>query len=133
LGIQSNYTYADSSTPILNPLGGGTLPLQNLSKHSFSIIGYYENDLFSVRTAYTYRSKFLANIDGAALGGARFEDAYGQLDMTANLNLNKNFRLTFEAVNLNKAIVRQFNGTAARLTSSKVSDTRYAIGVSGNF
>jgi len=133
LGIQANYTYADSRTPIVDPLGAGTLPLPNLSRHSFSLVGYYEVKAFSIRAAYTYRSQFLANFDSIELGGARFEDDYGQLDMTGNINLTDNIRLTFEAVNLNKAITRQFNGTAARLTSSRVNDTRYAIGISGNF
>ncbi len=133
LGVQANYTYAESKTPILDPLGGGTLPLPNLSKHSYSIVGYYENALFTTRLAYTYRSRFLFSLDSLALGGARFEDAYGQLDLTATLNINDRFRLTFDATNLNKAITRQYQGTMNRLTASSVNDTRYQLGVSASF
>ena len=132
-GVLANYTYADSETPILNPLGGGTLPLQNLSRDSYNAVGYYENDLFTVRIAYTYRSKFLASVDSLALGGARYEDEYGQLDATASVSLSDKVKLTFDAVNLNKAITRQYNGTWSRLTASSVNDTRYTLGFTANF
>lgn len=133
LGIAANYTYADSETPIPDPLGGGTLPLPNLSRHAYSLVGYYENARFSVRGAYTYRSRFLFVVDSLALGGARFEDEYGQFDLTATLNLTDRLRLTFDAINLNKALTRQYQGTEARLTSTAVNDTRYQLGLSASF
>lgn len=132
-GVLANYTYADSETPIQNPLGGGTLPLQNLSRDSYNVVGYYENDLFTARIAYTYRSKFLASLDSAALGGARYEDEYGQLDATASVSLSQKVKLTFDAVNLNKAVTRQYNGTWSRLAASSVNDTRYSLGFTANF
>jgi iron complex outermembrane receptor protein len=89
--------------------------------------------LFTVRIAYTYRSKFLASLDSAALGGARYEDEYGQLDATASVSLSEKVKLTFDAVNLNKAITRQYNGTWSRLTASSVNDTRYTLGFTANF
>jgi TonB-dependent receptor len=133
LGVVANYTYADSSTPIADPLGGPTLPLSNLSRNSYNAIGYYENNLFTVRVAYTYRSRFLASLDSATLGGARYEDSYGQLDASASVSLTKSVKLTLDAINLNKAIERQYNGTVSRLTSSSVNDTRYELGVAATF
>lgn len=132
-GVVTNYTYADSETPIQDPLGGGTLPLSNLSRDSYNLVGYYENDLFTVRLAYTYRSKFLVALDSAALGGARYEDEYGQLDASASLALSDRFRLTLDATNLNKAITRQYNGTWSRLTAASVNDTRYTLGITASF
>ena len=132
-GVVTNYTYADSETPLRDPLGSGTLPLSNLSRDSYNAIGYYENDLFTVRLAYTYRSKFLAALDSASLGGARYEDEYGQLDASATVTLTHSLKLTLDATNLNKGITRQYNGTWSRLTASSVNDTRYALGVTGSF
>jgi iron complex outermembrane recepter protein len=132
-GVATNYTYADSETPIQNPLGGGTLPLSNLSRDSYNLVGYYENDLFTARLAYTYRSKFLVALDSAALGGARYEDEYGQLDASASFALSDRFRLTLDATNLNKAITRQYNGTWSRLTAAAVNDTRYSLGITASF
>jgi iron complex outermembrane receptor protein len=132
-GVVTNYTYADSETPIQDPLGGGTLPLSNLSRDSYNLVGYYENNLFTVRVAYTYRSKFLAALDSAALGGARYEDKYGQLDASASLAVSDRCRLTFDATNLTKAITRQYNGTWSRLTAASVNDTRYTVGITASF
>ena len=133
LGINVNYTYADSKTPIADPLGGGTLPLVNLSRNTWNLVGYYENSLFTLRAAYTYRSRFLVSVDSLALGGPKYQDAYGQLDMSASLNLGKQVRLTFDATNLTKQFERQYQGTINRLTLSMVNDTRYSFGISAAF
>lgn len=133
LGISVNYTYADSKTPIANPLGGSTLPLVNLSKNTWNLVGYYENDLFTLRAAYTYRSRFLVSVDSLSLGGPKYQDAYGQLDASATVNLTKSFRLTFDATNITKQFERQYQGTINRLTLSMVNDTRYSVGVTAAF
>jgi TonB-dependent receptor len=133
LGININYTYADSKTPIRDPLGNGTLPLVNLSKHTANVVGYYEDKNFTVRLAYSYRSKFLVSVDSLALGGAKYQDSYGQLDASATINLTKAFRLTFDATNLTKQFERQYNGTENRLTLSMVNDTRYSAGITAAF
>jgi TonB-dependent receptor len=130
LGVSVNYTYADSKTPIADPLGGGTLPLVNLSRDTVNVVGYYEDSNFTVRVAYTYRSKFLVSVDSIALGGAKYQDAYGQLDASASVTLIKGVRLTFDATNITKQFERQYNGTSNRLTLSVVNDTRYSAGVS---
>ena len=133
LGVNVNYTYADSKTPIADPLGGGTLPVVNLSKHTVNLVGYYEDKLFTARIAYSYRSRFLVSVDSLALGGAKYQDGYGQLDASATINLSKAFRLTFDATNLTKQFERQYNGTSNRLTLSMVNDTRYSAGITAAF
>lgn len=133
LGFNLNYTYADSETPVANPLGGGTLPVVNLSKHTANAVVYYEDRLFTLRAAYSYRSKFLVSVDSLALGGAKYQDGYGQLDASAQINLRKNLRLTFDATNITKQFERQYQGTVNRLTLSVVNDTRYSAGIIASF
>jgi outer membrane receptor protein involved in Fe transport len=41
LGIQANYTYVDSKTT--SSIVGPTTPLQGLSKHTYNLVGMYEN------------------------------------------------------------------------------------------
>ncbi len=133
LGINANYTYADSRTPIADPLGGGTLPLVNLSRHTANLVGYFENSLFQVRAAYSYRSRFLVSVDSAALGGARYQNGYGQLDLSAVINLDSRFRLTFDATNLTKQFERQYSGVDTRTYLTAVHDTRYFAGIIASF
>jgi TonB-dependent receptor len=133
LGVQTNYTYADSTTPIVDGLTGRTLPLPNLSKNSYSLIGYYDDGRFSARAAYSWRSEALVLVQQAVNGGSRYNNAYGQLDASVAFNLNKNFRLTAEAQNLTKAINRQFDGVDERLDNSALEDRRFYFGVGFTF
>ncbi len=133
LGIQANYTYVDSSTPLVDAITGERLPLPGLSRDSYTLIGYYEDDTFSVRAAYTYRSKYLNSVGGAASGGNTYIAGRGQLDASAQINLTPNLRLTLEGINLTKAIDRQYLGEPDRLTFSAQEDRRIFFGVAASF
>lgn len=133
LGVQTNYTYADSKTPLIDGLTGARLPLPGLSKNSYSLVGYYDDGRFSTRLAYTHRSSYLVQVQQAVNGGSRYNNAYGQLDASASFDINDNFRLTFEAQNLTKSIVRQYDGVTTRLSNSALEDQRFYFGVAANF
>ena len=104
-----------------------------MSRDSYTLIGYYEDDTFSVRAAYTYRSKYLNSVGGAASGGNTYIAGRGQLDASAQINLTPNLRLTFEGINLTKAIDRQYLGEPDRLTFSAQEDRRIFFGVAASF
>ena len=129
LGVQTNYTYADSKTPIVDQLSGRALPLPNLSKNSYSLIGYYDDGVFSARLAYSWRDKALILVQDAVNAGSRYNNAYGQLDASASFNLTKALRLTFEAQNLTKQVNRQYDGVETRLDNSSLEDRRFYFGV----
>lgn len=167
LGIQANYTYIDSSADIpLNPqpesgdtLGGaapldtdrsayGALPIDQLSKNAFNIIGMYEKDNFSARLAYTWRSKYLISWGGngfdpdfndGAGGKARipvYNDDYGQLDASISYTFLDNYTVTAEASNLLKektvGIIDQ-NGAGDHIAYSYAQDARFAVGIRAKF
>lgn len=133
LGVQLNYTYVDSKTPLIDAITGERLPLPGLSRDSYTLIGYYEDDTFSLRAAYTYRSKYLNSVGGAASGGNTYVDGRGQLDASAQINLTPNFRLTVEGINLTKTIDRQYLGEPDRLTFTAREDRRIFFGIAANF
>ena len=89
-GVIANYTYADAKAK-----GGGTI--DGNSKHTYNLTGYFENDRFSTRLAYTYRSKFSSGVDR---GTAMWQDAFGQLDGSITFKLTHNISLTADAQNL---------------------------------
>ncbi|MGK6354509.1 TonB-dependent receptor [Sphingomonas sp. DT-207] len=133
LGIQANYTYVDSRTPLTDAITGERLPLPGLSQDSYTLIGYYEDDTFSVRAAYTYRSEYMNSVGGAASGGNNYVSGRGQLDASAQINLTKNLRLTVEGINLTKEIDSQYLGEPGRLTFSAREDRRIFFGVAASF
>ena len=167
LGIQANYTYIDSSADIpLNsqPTTGdtqagaapldtdrssyGQLPIDQLSKNAFNIVGMYEKDGFSARLAYSWRSKYLISWGGNGfdpdfndgLGGkARipvYNDDYGQLDASISYTFLENYTVTAEASNLLKektvGIIDQ-NGAGDHVAYSYAQDARFAVGLRARF
>lgn len=167
LGIQANYTYIDSNADIpLNtqPTTGdtqagaapldtdrssyGQLPIDQLSKNAFNIIGMYEKDGFSARLAYSWRSKYLISWGGNGfdpdfndgLGGkARipvYNDDYGQLDASVSYTFLDNYTVTAEASNLLKektvGIIDQ-NAAGDHVAYSYAQDARFAVGIRARF
>jgi hypothetical protein len=55
-GVLANYTYTDASSST-------DVPVPSSSKNIANISGYYENERFSARLSYNYRSKFFVDYD----------------------------------------------------------------------
>lgn len=51
-GLQSNLSYADTHVEDGRPMVGA-------SRKSANLVGYFENDVFSVRLAWNYRSEYV--------------------------------------------------------------------------
>jgi TonB-dependent receptor len=110
LGVAMNYTYSDSSTEseYIEELDAtlASLPLENISKHTFNFSGFWEKDGNLVRLAWNSRSDSLAR--RSFEGGALWNDGGGQLDLSANYKVNDMITVTFNAVNLNNKKSRQY-------------------------
>ncbi|TCP33196.1 TonB-dependent receptor [Sphingomonas sp. BK235] len=133
LGIQANYTFVDSETPLIDEATQARLPLPGLSKHSYNLIGFYEDATVSARVAYVYRSRYLLGQGSAAAGGSSYVAARGQLDASGQINLTRNVRLTVEAINLTRALDRQYLQTPLRLLNAAREDRRVFFGVAATF
>ena len=97
-GVSVNYTYAQGSTA-----GGG--PLQGASKNTASASGYYEDDRFSARLSYTYRSSFYAGVSRA---DNFFQSGIGNLALALGYKVNDWATVTLDALNLNDATVKYY-------------------------
>ncbi|MEO9946449.1 TonB-dependent receptor [Paraglaciecola sp.] len=96
-GAVVNYTYADASAP--KSSFTDELPVFTLSsKHTANVVAYWENDNFSARAAYNYRSKYMVRETGWY--GNRMHDDYGTLDASFGWNPNDAFKVTLEIVNI---------------------------------
>ncbi|MFD1950349.1 TonB-dependent receptor [Sphingomonas arantia] len=133
LGVQANYTFVDSKTPLIDEATQAALPLPGLSKNSYNLIGFYEDKTFMLRVAYIWRSSSLTGQGSAAAGGSSYAAARGQLDMSAQVNLTPNVRLTVEGINLTRSVERAYLQTPLRLSSSGREDRRVFFGVAATF
>ncbi len=140
LGINANYTYADSEQPNGNPL-------LDISKNTYNIQLFWEYEGVSTRLAYNYRDSFLdtenekrvENInstggiseDGTVYGN-NYRDDRGQLDFSASWDINENFTLVGSATNLTgePSIYLSELGGAWKYTEA---DRRYSLGIRAKF
>jgi iron complex outermembrane receptor protein len=96
-GTVFNYTYADAEAEASNYVDGNSY-FSDSSEHTVNAVGYYENDDFSARVAYTWRSEYMIRETG--FYGARQHQDFGTLDLSASYNVTDNITLTADVTNL---------------------------------
>lgn len=109
-GVLANYTHVNSEVEYVDALGNPdfTGPLVGLSEESYNATVYYEDDRFMARLSAAYRSDFPTTLPGRN-GNATEETASTfNLDASARWDINDNFALTFEGVNLTDEANDQF-------------------------
>lgn len=151
-GFTGNYSFIQSSglpNSFLNggtPVGNvapqtktGSLPLEGLSKHNVNATLFYEKGPVSVRAAYNWRSKYLLTAADVIFPYTSiFQDAAGQLDASAFLNVNKYIKIGVQGVNLTNSVTKTlqaYSGDPSALAprSYFVNDRRFSFILRGNF
>lgn len=97
-GLLTNATWADGELD-----GGGEM--LNASKNTYNVTGYYENDRFSARLAYSYRSSYKAGVDR---GASQHVDSTPSLAASVNFRINEHLTVTFDALNLTNETIRMY-------------------------
>ncbi|MCS0628738.1 TonB-dependent receptor [Telluria mixta] len=97
-GMLTNYTWADGELD-----GGGEM--LNASKNTYNVTGYYENDRFSARLAYSHRSSYKAGVDR---GASQHVDAMPSLAASVNFKINEHLTVTFDALNLTNETIKMY-------------------------
>lgn len=131
-GLLANYTYQkDKGFKGTNLLTGEILPFPGLSRKSYNVSLYYENEKFSVRGSYNWRDQWLIT----ALGRGslpEFNEAFGSLDASASYNVTDKITVFLEGVNLTDE-VRIENNNAVRRIGNETFGSRYFFGVRAKF
>lgn len=132
LGVIANYTSLDAENPDeLQPLLGS-------SETTYNLVGYYENDRFSVRVALNHRSEYNLN-DGFKYGisyapsasevanpGSRL-DARNQIDISLGYEINDHWKASLEGINVNGDYERGRRFESARLQSIATFGATYFL------
>ena len=103
-GIQANYTYADGKQTSL--VTNGDDRLVGTSKNTYSASGYFENQRFSARVTYTYRSAFFSGLDR---NSAFSQDEIGDLAASLQYKLNDTFSFSLDGQNLNNPTLKYYS------------------------
>ena len=141
LGVSANYTLADAKVDDATVYADGNLQMTDGSKNTINAVVYYENDLLSLRGAYSWRDAYYIREIG--FYGARQHQDYGTLDLSGTWHINEMFDFNAQVNNLmetDSIQVGRDRGTATFQRTSNgypaysyVGERRIIIGVSARF
>ena len=131
-GVLANYTYQkDKGFTQRSTIDDSALTFPGLSRNSYNASLYYENERFSARASYNWRSKWLIVASGRG-NLPEFNQEYGQLDASFGFNINENVSLFLEGINLTDEELVQENAPA-RPIQFETFGKRFFLGVRGKF
>jgi iron complex outermembrane receptor protein len=144
-----NYTYTDVGDAIVEDaitvsdadgnitgasLAERTVRFPNTSKNSYNMGVFYENNLYSARLNYNYRSEYFI---AAAEIGDNYRDEQAQMDAQFSYVLNENVTLKFEALNITNQIWENYyerNTDGLRLGGTQSANgRRFYVGANFRF
>jgi TonB-dependent receptor len=132
-GISGNYTLVRSGLKYNNNTATTAVqsPLVGVSD-SANLVGFFENDQWSIRAAYNWRDAFLAATNDNG-NNPRYTDAYGQVDASIGYKWGKNLTLQADLLNLNDGYIRNYGRTKTQHISAIQTGRRYLIGARYRF
>ena len=130
-GIQANYTTVDGDVEFDSGGAPGVdqFALLGLSD-SANIVAIYEDYGYSVRLAYNWRDNFLADANrGGGNRNPTFVDDYGQLDLYASYQINDQWLVSLEAINLTEESYQTYGRDLSNVWFQQELDTRVLLGI----
>jgi TonB-dependent receptor len=123
-GVIANFTYVDSKR------NGSSLQIENTSKYSYNLIGYFESGPFQARAAYNWRS---SQYLGLSRGFDIYAEARGQLDASLSFDVTKFLSLTVDGNNLLETPQVNYSQFEDRRDGYVVNDRSILFGVRARF
>ncbi|MFT6898225.1 MAG: iron complex outermembrane receptor protein [Paraglaciecola sp.] len=121
-GVMANATVVNADTDFLEGLGDS----QNL-------IVFYEKESWQARIAFNNRESFLRNVDNGFNGEPINTQTFGQWDVSASYDVNENFTVFIEGINVTEEELVQTGRFDNQIYSIEDNGSRYAVGVRAKF
>jgi TonB-dependent receptor len=105
-------------------------PLTGLSD-SANFQAFYEKHGLSVKLTYAWRDEYLLGVgqgQGSSDNPPQFAKEFGQLDMSVNYDVTKNFTVFFEGLNLNNETEQGFGRYEEQFLFARQYGPRYTLG-----
>jgi len=131
-GAGVNYTYVNSNIDRATGSPNEDLDYNGLSPHSFNANVFYEKGPIQARVAYNYRDEFLVQAF-SFFSEPQQREAFGQMDFSAGYEINDQFQVYVEGINVLDEDSRDFSRFKNRFLSYVDTGSRYTIGVRGKF
>ena len=131
-GASGNVTLVKSGLKFDNSSTGTQSGLVGIS-NSANLVGFFENEDWSVRAAYNWRGEFLAARTDGAGNNPVYTEPYGQVDASIDYKIGKQLTLTADLLNLNDGYIRQHGRTKDEVLSALQTGRRYLVGARYRF
>ena len=131
-GLSGNYTKVRTGLKFNNLGTDQQAALLGVSD-SANLVGFFENETWSIRGAYNWRGQFLAATSDGNGNNPVYTEPYGQLDATIGYKIGKNLHLQLDLLNLNDGYIRQHGRTDEMLVEALQTGRRYLIGARYTF
>ncbi|HEY9100750.1 TonB-dependent receptor [Chitinimonas sp.] len=108
-GVNANYTHTIGKETGKAPgsqCGALTNPdctMIGTSKNAYNLGAFYEDDKFSARMTYSWRSGFL---NGLSRNNSAFQDSIGTLSLSLGYQINPNLSISLDGKDINNPMVR---------------------------
>jgi outer membrane receptor protein involved in Fe transport len=132
-GVDVNYTYSDSSQE-KKDVYGNDLPFEGMSKNTYNVVAWYEQDDFSARIAWNSRSPRLITQGGEAVGfQSLYQDDYSQLDISATYNITENASVYINGSNITEEFQQTYLEFSEQKAFQNVYEARWTLGARVRF
>src|SRR5690606_6052053 len=132
-GFDVNYTLSDSSQDAKG-VNDKELPFVNNSEDTYNLVGWFENENWSARLAYNFRSPRLISQGSAAVGQqALYQDDYGQLDLNVTWDVTDNVSLYVNGSNITEEFQQTYLEYKEQKAFQNIYESRWALGARVNF
>jgi len=138
MGYGINYTHPLDSTSFTDQ--EGTVHEQvGQAKHSGNAVVYYDDNKFSIRAAYNYRSAHVIQRNKALSYGQNHEllpiykDDFGQLDINASYTFSKHLKVNLAIVNATDEYIKTYAKYEEMVDRISYLGRRWTLGVTYKF
>jgi iron complex outermembrane receptor protein len=132
-GMDVNYTMSDSSQETKG-VNDEELPFVNNSEDTYNLVGWFENENWSARLAYNFRSERLIAQGNSAIGQqALYQDDYGQLDMNVTWDITENVAVYVNGSNILEEYQQTYLEYKEQKAFQNIYEARWALGTRVNF
>ncbi len=146
MGFDVNFTFSDSSQEVISERrtdGEGIvrndevliegkkkeLPFIGNSENTYNLVLWYEDERFSVRMAYNYRSARLIT-EGSRTHGYQslYQDDYGQLDLNFTFNVTDYLSIYFNGLNVTEEFQQAYLEYSEQKAYQNIYESRWSLG-----
>lgn len=131
-GAQFNYTMINGSNQTKTSLNGNEFiktTLAGIAKNSLNVALLYEGNGLTGRLAATRRGDYVEGVNVSRFGMDQTVKAATYVDLSLGYEINKNFSIQFDALNLTKARFESYIGDPSRPRDIRYSPTAFGVGL----